>query len=304
MTNQRLCFINGIVAAATEKYALVLPHWHERMFSMTRTMATDGTIFPFEHFYRKESFLELAKHFNFSIVTHLPPLKSHACIAQLSALDDAIITREIAQDWAAKFGVICMTPGNMFFHPTVLWEPANVPAGMWDAVMSAFKPAAKFQALLNHAILSMPTRQFITVHLRIEADAQQHCQKSHNEIDGFDFHDGRQCALTQTDYCSFLQTNGVPLASTLFIATGVPLSELDVLCTDFRCFDQVLLVGNQNLTYMEKAFFDFSMALEGSEFYGSLASTFSMQLYDIFRAQVKRTAFVNPYCTNGLWHCG
>ena len=87
------------------------------------------------------------------------------------------MTLEIAQNWADKFGVICMTPGNMFFHPTALWDPKSVPQGMWDAIMKAFKPAAKFQALLNQAVLSMPSSQFITVHLRIEADAQQHCQQ-------------------------------------------------------------------------------------------------------------------------------
>lgn len=55
---------------------------------------------------------------------------------------------------------------------------------------------------------------------------------------------------------------------------------------------------------MEKAFFDFSMALEGVEFYGSLASTFSMQLHDIFQAQGKQAAYVNPRCTNEIGHCG
>ena len=271
---------------------------------MTQTMATEGTIFPFTHFYRKEPFETLAKQFNFSIVTHLPPLKSQACIAQLSALDDASISRELVQNWAQKFGVICVSPGNIFFHPTVLWDTSKVPLNMWGAVMRSFKPAPKFQALLNQAVMSMPSVQFITVHLRIEEDANQHCQQNHGEEDGADFHDGRQCALSETDYHAFLQANGVPDGSVLFVATGVQLSELGVLCGDFRCFDQISLVGNQNLTYMEKAFFDFSMALEGSEFYGSLASTFSMQLYDIFRAQVRRTAYVNPYCTNGLWHCG
>ena len=271
---------------------------------MSQTMATESTVFPFDHFYRTEPFHALAKQFNFSIVSHLPPLKSQACIAQLSALDDATVSRELIQSWADNFGVICLHPGNMFFNPTVLWDTQKVPQGMWDAVMNAFQPAPHFQALLNQAIMSMPSRQFIAVHLRIEEDANQHCQKNHGEEDGFDFHDGRKCALSQNDYHTFLQANGVPDGAPLFIATGVHLSELDLLCRDFNCFDQLSLVGDQNLTYMEKGFFDFSMALNGNEFYGSLASTFSMQLYDIFRAQVKRTAYVNPYCLSGSWHCG
>ena len=113
-----------------------------------------------------------------------------------------------------------------------------------------------------------------------------------------------RCALSEADYHTFLQANGVQDGSALFVATGVQLTELKMLCRDFKCFDQTVLVGNQNLTYMEKAFFDFSMALEGSEFYGSLASTFSMQLHDIFGAKKKQAVYVNPYCTNGLGHCG
>lgn len=125
-------------------------------------------------------------------MTHLPPLKSQACVAQLSALDDATLSRELIQSWVEKFGVICVSPGNIFFHPTSLWDSQKVPPDMWNAVVNAFQPAPKFRELINQAIASMPSRQFITVHVRVEEDANKHCQQNHGEKDGSDFWGGRR----------------------------------------------------------------------------------------------------------------
>lgn len=79
-----------------------------------------------------------------------------------------------------------MTPGNMFFQGKSLWDAQKVPAGLWGTIMEAFQPAPKFEALLDEAMTSIPG-QYITVHVRIEEDANKYCQEeeeSHVEWKG------------------------------------------------------------------------------------------------------------------------
>ena len=304
LTNQRLSFLSGIVAAATlQQLTLVLPSWHERKFAMAGTMASEGIIYPFQHFYKTQPFMELAHRHNFSIVSLLPATKSQACIAQLSAIDDATITNAITTKWASDFGVICMTPGNMFFHADVLWGDKQPPPGLWDEMSAAFQPADQFQSLLNEVVKLVPL--FVTVHVRVEEDMQKHCNDNHGS-GGQPFHDGRLCALTQQHYLDFLKKAGVDTETRLFIASGTPFTELTTLCADFECFDQSTFefVEAMSFSYMETAYFDFLLAMQGTSFYGSLSSTFSMQLHGMFKQDHKPADYVNPYCLDGNMHCG
>lgn len=88
---------------------------------MAGTMVSEGVIYPFDHFNNKAPFVALAAKQIFSMVSVLLSSKTHACIAQLSAIDSAGVTYATTTKWAKDFGVICMTPGNMFFHAEELW---------------------------------------------------------------------------------------------------------------------------------------------------------------------------------------
>lgn len=303
LTNQRLCFISGLIAAAAEKFVLVLPSWHERKFEMAGTIVSENVIYPFEHFYKKEPFAQFAAQYNFSIADAVPTTRSQACIAQLSAIDSATPSYDTVQQWSKAYGVVCMTPGNMFFHPSGLWNDKPAPAELWDNAVNAFEPSDLFASAIDKAIQAMPTETFVTVHVRVEEDMQIHCRSHHGDA-GSNFHDGRRCALWQQDYITALQSTGVPSGTTLFIASGSSLEELQELCTAFVCFDQTSLGSADSFSYMEKAFFDYSMAEQGSAFYGSMSSTFSMQLYGSFAARKKPAYYANPYCPNGKLHCG
>lgn len=152
---------------------------------------------------------------------------------------------------------------------------------------------------------------FTTVHVRLEDDFIPLCQ-SHARM-------GRmRCLIGEDEIVAKLKQHNIRPGSLLHIASGVPISKLTTLCSQYKCFqtaplfEKLLseqdaphvfepLVGpSKCLTREVKAVVEFWTATHAGMFFGNFYSSFSVELAAEMTHLAKPHVFLNEPCEEGM----
>eukprot|EP00667_Euglena_gracilis_P015151 EG_transcript_15739 len=163
-----------------------------------------------------------------------------------------------------------------------------------DAYRRALAPAPAFAAAIRDVTAQLQAiigkRPYAVVHARFEDDIRR------METMDRKFHLMTEAEVTQRLALTW------PPGSPIQVCSGLPKAELRELCARFECF-QIFDVrlppayfGDCPAAQRPRdllALFDFYVALAGTAFYGTLTSSFSVELYMEFARRGKSAAFLN-----------
>ncbi len=107
------------------------------------------------------------------------------------------------------------------------------------------------------------------------------------------------CYVSEDGYLDLLHKLKVEPGSPLYLASGTEIDSLPNICSTYRCYgrDKFWSAAASSIAHandlLVKAYMDFLLIQHASAFVGNRLSTFSMELFHLFRDDNKSASFVN-----------
>lgn len=174
-------------------------------------------------------------------------------------------------------------------------------------VRRALRPSPLFEAEVDRIVAEIRaqynTSGFSSVHVRVEDDWRKWVALAEPWIPGRAVWVGEDAVAE-----SLLHQHGLPPGSLLLVCSGTPVGQLQRLCGPdgpYRCVDFGAVwrdrapevtadTGRESM-----AFLSFWVAARGDAFFGTVASSYSVEMHETFRLAGKPAHFYNPPCEGG-----
>ncbi|KAK9918477.1 hypothetical protein WJX75_004356 [Coccomyxa subellipsoidea] len=305
IVNAQLSVLKGLEAAKRHGYIFVVPpmvQWwaeHEPSYLL---------IIPFNHFYDADHFEKFAREYGAEIAWELPADRTPACTLQqqLSEKAPQAVNKATHRAWAQEYGVICLSGSSTFFTIDGADQPQFWPP---DSLRQALKPsdlyASEAQKMLEEVGRQFGTKEFVSVHVRVEADWEEHCAaaKDRGDQQSTLFNNNHQCWVDEAQTAEILERKlKVRAGSLLYIQSTVPLKKMQKLCSKYKCFnrDSVWKERSEEIPYKKTSlvlsYLTSLLAEHGTAMYGNIHSAYYGELAKKFSAADKPAHHLNPDC--------
>jgi hypothetical protein len=228
LTNQRFSFYHSVLVAAARNWTLVLPSWK---FGYNDYI--DGKTLPFEYFYTIDRDLAgRSTHLkSFRFVSEMPRERLGACLTQLQCTsfnDCKWPTLPIMDGRAAASKVVCIDSDSSYYTLSKMAAKFYNTHSLYDLpILYELRNALVINPTFTDIVHTIThrisktfgTKQFISVHYRIEPDFLELCQKAARES----WQDGekRICSDGEEAIYEKLAEFKVPYGTVLMVMNGV-----------------------------------------------------------------------------------